>query len=76
MMNSKQSQDRKSRTVAVMIESDLYEELQKIVKNSGFASVDDYIAYVLRSQVGKKSEELSIEDTEAVTSRLKALGYI
>jgi len=68
---------------SIKIEQDLYEELRKIVENSGFSSVDDYVNYILRSNIGKKTDEfrvgqedLSQEDTEAVTARLKALGYI
>jgi len=72
--------DQKDRKTAVMISEDLYEQLKEIIRETGFASVDDYVGYILRTQVGKNSEkqhgDLSEEDTEVVTSRLKALGYI
>lgn len=72
----KQNQEEEQKKIAVKIDSDLYEELRKTVRESGFSSVDDYVNYVLRAQIGKKSEELSQADSEVVTSRLKALGYI
>ena len=78
-MNSKQIQDPKSdKTVAVMIGADLYNDLKGMISGTGFSSVDDYVTYLLRSQIGKKkgNEELSTEDSEIVTARLKALGYI
>ena len=64
---------------AVMISSELYDRLKEIIQESGFSSVDDYVNYILQAQIGRKKEkehDLSEEDTESVTSRLKALGYI
>jgi hypothetical protein len=72
--------DQRDRKTAVMISEDLYEQLKEIIRGTGFSSVDDYVGYILRTQVGKNPEkqqgDLSEEDTEVVTSRLKALGYI
>jgi Arc/MetJ-type ribon-helix-helix transcriptional regulator len=68
-----------NKKTAVMISNDLYDQLKEIIRESGFSSVDDYVNYILQSQVGRKKEkdqDLSEEDTAAVTSRLKALGYI
>jgi Arc/MetJ-type ribon-helix-helix transcriptional regulator len=73
-------QQQEKEGISVMISPDLYQSLETIIRSSGFASVDDYVNYVLRTQLGKKSEikqeDLSDEDTESVTARLKALGYI
>jgi len=66
----------KESRVSVLISSELYDELLKKIQGTGFSSVDDYVNYLLQTSVGKKSEVLSTEDTEVVTARLKALGYI
>lgn len=69
-------QPQENKKIAVTIDSELYQQLQKMIEGTGFSSVDDYVVYLLRSHIGKKSEGLSEEDTEAVTSRLKSLGYL
>ena len=76
-LDLEQKNDKK---ITVSIPSELYEKLKEIIKTTGFSSVDDYVNYLLRTKIGKSEEEekegLSEEDTEVVTSRLKALGYI
>ena len=62
--------------LTVNLDEDLYQSIQKAITGKGFASVDDFVNYVLRIAVGKQKEELGQEDTEAITARLKALGYI
>jgi len=61
---------------AVLIPSDLYEQIRDSVSEKGFSSVDDYVAYVLRVSEGKVSQGNAEEDDERVKNRLKALGYI
>ena len=70
--------DQGEKKILLPISSEIYEEIkQKILGGeSGFSSIEDYVNYTLRVALGKKTEALSEEDTEAVTSRLKALGYI
>jgi len=74
------SQEENDEKHVVKISSDLYLDIKKAIQDTGFASVDDYVNYVLRMVVGKQDSEekegLSQEDSEAVASRLKALGYI
>ena len=60
----------------IMIDADLYNDIAQAISDKGFSCVDDYANYILRIEVGKKSEVLSDEDTAAVTARLKALGYV
>lgn len=61
----------------VNIDDDLFASIEEAIKGKGFSNVDDFVNYVLRIAVGKRTEEgLSQQDTEAITSRLKALGYI
>jgi len=62
--------------LTVNLDEDLYQSIQKAITGKGFASVDDFVNYVLRIAVGKQKEELDQQDTEAITARLKALGYI
>jgi len=68
--------DSKDEKVSVMISSELYHEFQKKIEGTGFSSVDDYINFILLSSIGKKSEDLSNEDSEIITARLKTLGYL
>lgn len=60
----------------VRIPKDLYEEIEKGLRDKGFSTVDDFVTYVLRVTLGKPSETLSEEDTKSVTDRLKRLGYV
>jgi Arc/MetJ-type ribon-helix-helix transcriptional regulator len=62
--------------VNVSIPLDLHRLLSKQIEGKGFATVDDYVVYVLHLAVGKNKEELSKDDEEKVTARLRALGYI
>jgi len=60
----------------VNLDEDLYQALEEMIQGKGFETVEDFVNYVLRITVGKRSIELGKEDTEAITARLKALGYI
>lgn len=60
----------------VLLDSDLYEDLAAKVSGTSFASVDDYVAYLLRVQLGKKAVALDEKESSAVEERLKSLGYI
>jgi Arc/MetJ-type ribon-helix-helix transcriptional regulator len=62
--------------ITVNLDSDLYQIIESSIKSKGFSSVDDFVNYVLRIAVGKQKSELTQEDTESITARLKALGYI
>lgn len=79
-----QPQQKEDVKISIEISIDLYRELEQVIREGGFSSVEDYVNYVLHLHVGKNSERnsgqdkeaLSVKDTEIVTSRLKALGYI
>jgi hypothetical protein len=72
--------------VPVLIDAKLYGVLQRELSGSGFATIDEYVSYMLRLAIGKKTEnaaeetqqpqEMSKEDNQAVFDRLKALGYM
>ena len=68
--------DSSGKKVSIQLDEELYLSIQKTIEGKGFSSVDDFVNYVMHIAVGKQSEELNNEDTEAVTARLKALGYL
>ena len=69
--------DRK--TMTVDIPSSLYRRIEDTIKDTGFDSVDSYVAYVLREILSEDEEEdvnLTEEDEEKIRKRLKSLGYL
>jgi hypothetical protein len=72
--------------VTIKIPGPLYNRISKIVADSGFNSVTDFVVYVLRDLVSTKEEidtikkiedpSLSKEEIEAIRKRLKSLGYL
>ena len=65
----------------VSIPKSLYNRIKKLVEETGFKSVSDYVTYVLREVVAmheseKYEEPFSEKDLEEIKKRLKALGYI
>ena len=72
-------QMKKNNKVTIKIPRQLYNNLQLIIKDSGFDSVTDFVVYILRDLVatkGHKDEPLSPEDIERVKKRLRDLGYM
>lgn len=64
--------------VTLKIPRPLYNRLKKVINESGFSSVNEFIVYILRDLVSmdiSSKEELSKEETEAIKKRLKNLGY-
>jgi|HubBroStandDraft_6_1064221.scaffolds.fasta_scaffold6733552_1 hypothetical protein len=64
--------------IKIEISSDLYRDLENKLHGTSFTSVDELVNYVLRIAINKQATgtELSEEDTQSVTARLKKLGYI
>jgi metal-responsive CopG/Arc/MetJ family transcriptional regulator len=66
--------------VTIKIPRPLYESLSKIIEDSGFNSVTEFIVYILRDLVSSRSlkEEpsLSKSEIELIKKRLKSLGYL
>ena len=70
----------------IKIPRNLYENLNKIIDNSGFNSVTEFIVYVLRDlvsnhkmnnkELSESREELSNEEIKMIKKRLKSLGYL
>jgi len=65
----------------VSIPRSLYNRIKRLVEETGFKSVSDYVTYVLREVVAmheseRYEEPFSEKDLEEIKRRLKALGYI
>jgi Arc/MetJ-type ribon-helix-helix transcriptional regulator len=68
-----------NKKVTIKIPSELYKNLKKLIENTGFSSVTEFITFVLRSVAAGKTlekEGLSKEKIEEVREKLKSLGYI
>ncbi len=64
--------------VTLKIPRPLYDKIKTVIEGSGFSSVNEFVVYVLRDLISKKSmdnKELSAEEIEAIRQRLKNLGY-
>lgn len=81
-MNSNEKSEEK---IVVRIQKSLAERIQKRLVNSGFKTMDDYVAYVLdqvltdiETQPSPEQEQkvFSDKDQEEVEQRLKDLGYL
>jgi metal-responsive CopG/Arc/MetJ family transcriptional regulator len=69
----------KSDKVTLKIPRPLYNKLKKIIKNTGFSSVNEFVVYVLRDLAAlKKSdrEDLTTEEVKLIKKRLEKLGYL
>ncbi len=59
----------------VKIEKDLLERCKVQAKQSGYSSVDEFIAHALDKEL-RKNDAGSHEGAEEVAKRLRGLGYI
>jgi hypothetical protein len=69
----------KSDKVTLKIPRPLYNKLKKIIENTGFGSVNEFVVYILRDLAAlKKSdrEDLSTEEVKLIKKRLEKLGYL
>lgn len=66
--------------VTIKIPRELYDNLQKTIEGTGFASTTEFIVFVMRSLVssGKITEEdrLTGDEVKVIKERLKRLGYL
>jgi hypothetical protein len=65
--------------VTIKIPRELYKNLQRVIKGTGFSCVTDFIVFAMRDiasmgNVGAKN--ISMEQAEIVKEKLKSLGYI
>jgi Arc/MetJ-type ribon-helix-helix transcriptional regulator len=66
--------------VRIRIPESLYREVETMVKDTGFSTVEDFILYVLRDLISsgtlKEDPSLTREEVDEVRKRLEALGYL
>lgn len=66
--------------VTIKIPRPLYNKLKKIIEDTGFSSVNEFIVYVLRDLVSiskeNKETELTKEEIQKIKERLRNLGYL
>ncbi|OYT45521.1 MAG: CopG family transcriptional regulator [Desulfurococcales archaeon ex4484_42] len=64
--------------VPVYVKKELYEKVEKFIKDQGgFSSVEEFIEFVINEVLSEEVTEykMSKEEEEKVKERLKALGY-
>ena len=71
----------KRKHTTVSIPKPLFDKIKKRIKGTGFASVSEYVTFVLREVVAsleeeEKKEVFTKEEEEKIKERLRALGYI
>ncbi len=65
--------------VTLKIPRPLYNKLKRIIEDTGFSSVNEFVVYVLRDIVALskgEDEDLSAEEVRLIKERLKNLGYL
>lgn len=66
-------------TRAIRLPEPLYKAIEERIRGTEFASVEDYVTFVLEEVLREDESELeslSPEDEEEVKKRLKSLGYL
>ncbi len=66
---------KKRKYTTITIPLPLYERLGKIIENTGFSSVSDYVTYVLRETTADIEMHGKNRARREVIEKLKALGY-
>jgi Arc/MetJ-type ribon-helix-helix transcriptional regulator len=66
--------------VTIKIPRELYERLQKVVEETGFGSVTEFIVFVMRDLLaaGQLQDESGLDrrEVELIRNRLRTLGYL
>ena len=66
--------------VTLKIPRPLSRRLSQLIEGTGFASVTEFVVYILRDivahQKGEMESELSAHEVEAIRKRLKSMGYL
>ncbi len=57
----------------IKLDTNLYDRIKKISEQAGYESPDEFIVHVLEKELSVLE---SADSDEAVTERLKGLGYI
>jgi Arc/MetJ-type ribon-helix-helix transcriptional regulator len=66
--------------VTIKIPKPLYEHIKRLIQETGFNSVTDYVVYILRDLVyeGQKGDpqEMTPYELRRIKDKLKTLGYL
>ncbi len=66
--------------VTIKIPRELYQGLARLIQDTGFSSVTEFIVFVMRSVVSsgdiKGRDNLTEEEVRAIRERLRRLGYL
>jgi len=65
--------------VTLKIPRPLYLRLRRVIQDTGFRSVNEFVVHVLRDLVAERGVEpgaLTPEEIEAIRQRLRKLGYL
>ncbi len=60
----------------VSIPDPLNKKVQKLIKDSGFASTSSFVTFVLREILAGHEDKSSFSGAESVKAQLEALGYL
>jgi hypothetical protein len=78
-MGVKMTKKSKKEEVTIKIPRELYKNLQKVIENTGFSCVTDFLVFTMREVASMghvKSNNIPFDEAEAVKEKLRALGYI
>ena len=66
--------------VTIKIPRELYQRLIRMVEDTGFSSVTEFIVFVMRNLASggdiKGEDKLTAEEVRAIRERLRRLGYL
>ena len=66
--------------VTLKIPRPLYERLQRVIRDTGYRSVNELVVHVLRDLVASRSSDsssaLSAEEVDLIRQHLRNLGYL
>jgi Arc/MetJ-type ribon-helix-helix transcriptional regulator len=66
--------------VTIKIPRELYQKLGEMIRGTGFASVTEFIVFVMRNLASsgeiKGEDKLTEEEVRAIRERLRRLGYL
>ena len=60
----------------VSIPKPLEEKIKKHIKNTGFASVSSFVAFIIREVLAENTAKSPLPDTDKIREQLKQLGYL
>jgi Arc/MetJ-type ribon-helix-helix transcriptional regulator len=79
-MNQKYEAARRKYTT-ISIPKPMYDKLSKMIENTGFSSVSDYVTYIIRDLLAEIGEGNGLgtkktDEKSEIIKKLRALGYV